>query len=201
MSDKPENQSAETEKGFGTGLRAQLQRRRDEEGDEQGQDQAPTNVELRFELTARPAAAEGESTVLSADLAAVKSELEAAQRREASLRLELEKRTEAFDSGMSSEKDLMRRAATLDEREAKLAEFEVELEDRERRVRDQRDAIEAEHTRVADLQAELAAEQALAAEQQEAAERRLHDLQGADREREKALSEVAKAQTALADRD
>ena len=34
MSDKPENQSAETEKGFGTGLRAQLQRRRteDEEG-------------------------------------------------------------------------------------------------------------------------------------------------------------------------
>ena len=61
--------------------------------------------------------------------------------------------------------------------------------------------IEAEHTRVANLQAELAAEQALAAEQQEAAGKRLRDLQGADREREKALSEVAKAQSALADRE
>ena len=31
MSDTPENQGAETEKGFGTGLRAQLQRRREGE--------------------------------------------------------------------------------------------------------------------------------------------------------------------------
>src|SRR5947208_346496 len=120
MSDQPENQAAETEKGFGTGLRAQLQRRQSEEGD--APEAATTNVELRLELTARPAS-EGESTVVSADLAAIKSELEAAQRREASLRLELEKRSEAFDGSMSSEKDLMRRAATMDEREARLAEF------------------------------------------------------------------------------
>src|SRR3954454_10810235 len=142
MSDKPENQAADTEKGFGTGLRAQLQRRRDEDEDGQGPEQGPTNVELRFELTARPAGGESEATVVSADLAALKSELDAAQRREASLRLELEERTEAFDEGMTSEKDLMRRSATLDEREAKLAEFEVDLEERERRVRDQREAIE-----------------------------------------------------------
>src|SRR2546421_7292151 len=199
MPDKPENQPAETEKGFGTGLRAQLQRRREEDDD--GQEAAPTNVELRFELTARPAGGEGESTVVSADLAAVKSELEAAQRREASLRLELEKRTEAFDEGMSSEKDLMRRAATLDEREAKLAEFEVELEDRERRVRDQREAIEEEHARGADVQAELAAEQQLAAEQLEQAEARMRNLQGADREREKATSDLAKQLSALAQRE
>ena len=30
MSDKPDNQAAETEKGFGTGLRAQLQRRQED---------------------------------------------------------------------------------------------------------------------------------------------------------------------------
>ena len=86
MSDQPDNQAAETEKGFGTGLRAQLQRRQ-EEGDVQ--EPATTNVELRLELTARPAS-DGESTVVNADLAATKSELEAAQRREASLRLELD---------------------------------------------------------------------------------------------------------------
>ena len=55
MSDTPEHQGAETEKGFGTGLRAQLQRRR--EGEEAQDPQGPTNVELRFELTARPRAA------------------------------------------------------------------------------------------------------------------------------------------------
>ena len=54
MSHTPENQGAETEKGFGTGLRAQLQRRRETEGEQVDQG-GPTNVELRFELTARPA--------------------------------------------------------------------------------------------------------------------------------------------------
>ena len=54
MSDQPDNQGAETEKGFGTGLRAQLQRRRDGE-DGQPEAAGATNVELRFELTARPA--------------------------------------------------------------------------------------------------------------------------------------------------
>ena len=36
MSDTPENQGAETEKGFGTGLRAQLQRRREGDDGTQG---------------------------------------------------------------------------------------------------------------------------------------------------------------------
>ena len=95
-------------------------------------------------------------------------ELQAAHAREASLREQLERRDEAYDQNVGSEKELAHRATTLDEREAKLAEFEVELEERERRVRDQREAIEAEHARVADLQAELAAEQSLTVEQQEA---------------------------------
>ena len=55
MSDTPEHQGAETEKGFGTGLRAQLQRRREGEDGAQAEAQGPTNVELRLELTARPA--------------------------------------------------------------------------------------------------------------------------------------------------
>src|SRR3954452_19505530 len=204
MSDTPDNQGAETEKGFGTGLRAQLQRRREGDGTPVEQAQGPTNVELRFELTARPAGGGGDTIEVGVggpDVQALKAELEASQAREATLRDQLLESSSEYQQNVGSEKELAHRALTLDEREAKLAEFEVELEERERRVRDQREAIEAEHTRVADLQAELAAEQALAAEQQEAAEQRLHDLQGADREREKASSEVAKAQTALADRD
>ena len=199
MSDQPDNQGAETEKGFGTGLRAQLQRRRDGE-DAQPEGAGPTNVELRFELTARPAGDALEATV-SPDLQELKAELEAARAREATLRDALSERSQAYDQNVGSEKELANRASTLDERAAKLAEFEADLEERERRVRDQRQVIEAEHTRVADLQAELASEQALAAERQEAAEARLRELKGADRERDKTKTELTKQQAALADRE
>ena len=86
MSETPNNQPAETEKGFGTGLRAQLQRRREDESQPDG---GTTNVELRFELTARPAG-DGLEAVVSPDVQALKAELEAAQAREASLRSALD---------------------------------------------------------------------------------------------------------------
>ena len=54
MAETPEHKPAETEKGFGTGLRAQLQRRQEEA--EPAEAQGTPNVELRFELTARPSA-------------------------------------------------------------------------------------------------------------------------------------------------
>src|SRR6478752_4822795 len=201
MSDTPENQGAETEKGFGTGLRAQLQRRREGEDGTPAEAQGSTNVELRFELTARPANGETLEAVVGPDVMALRAELEAAQAREASLRDQLQERSHAYEQNVGSEKELAHRALTLDERDAKLAEFQAELEERERRVRDQREVIEAEHTRVADLQAELASEQALAAERQEAAESRLRELKGADRERDKTKAELSKQQSALADRE
>src|SRR5919204_2871039 len=200
MSDTPENQGAETEKGFGTGLRAQLQRRREGDG-APSEPPGPTNVELRFELTARPADGTVVDATVNPDFEALRLELEAAHAREASLRDQLQVRSEAYDQNVGSEKELAHRAATLDEREARLAEFEVELEERERRVRDQREAIEAEHARMANAQAELAAEQALASEHREAAEARLHELEGADRQREKATNELAKSRAALEERE
>src|SRR5919202_5952454 len=199
MADKPENQAAETEKGFGTGLRAQLERRRGDE--EAGPEQpGPTNVELRFELTARPAA-DHDAVAHNPDFAELKAELEAAQRREAALRSRLDQQAAAYDGGMSFEKELANRAANLDAREAKLAEFEVELEERERKVRDQRDTIEAEHARLAELQAELAAEQAVSAERHEQAEAKLRELKNFDRDRSKFASELEKQRNAVAERE
>src|SRR5215210_7009403 len=199
MSDTPEIHAAETEKGFGTGLRAQLQRRRDGGDVVASEPQAPTNVELRFELTARPAS-EGLEPVAGPEFEELRSELRAAQAREAALREQLQERAEAYEGNVGSEAELVHRAATLDEHETRLTEFQVELEERERRLLDQREAIEAEHARVADLQAELAAQQALAAEQQEAAETRLRELESFDRDREKAANELTKARAALDDR-
>src|SRR5438874_8891245 len=140
--EQPDNKPAETEKGFSTGLRAQLERRRGEDGTPEAA--GATNVELRFELTARPAG-DGETLTVNGgpELSELRSELEAALRREETLRLRLEKQTEAYDGGIGNEKELARRAATLDERDAKLAEFEFELEERERKTRVEREAIEA----------------------------------------------------------
>src|SRR5262249_30581233 len=153
-----------TEKGFGTGLRAQLQRRREGENGEV-ETQRATNVELGLELAARPA---GMATIeggVGPDLEVPGDERQAAHKRGATLREQLQERAQAYDQNVGSEKELAFRASTLDEREAKLAEFQVELEERERRVRDQREAIEAEHARVAELQADAVSEQAMAEEQ------------------------------------
>ena len=93
MSDTPENQGAETEKGFGTGLRAQLQRRREGEDGTPAEAQGSTNVELRFELTARPSNGETLEAVVGPDVQALRAELEAAQAREATLRDQLQERS------------------------------------------------------------------------------------------------------------
>jgi hypothetical protein len=162
----PDKDTNETKKKeFGTGLRAQLERRR-EEPEAANQPAPQPNVELRFELTARPADAEP-FTVTSDDATDnLRQELAASQAREAALTAALAEQQEVFEAGMESDQGLARRASTLDERDAKLAEFQAELEERERKVRDQRETIEAEHARLAELQAELAAEQQLSIERQ-----------------------------------
>src|ERR687888_421861 len=109
MSDTPHN-SAETEKGFGTGLRAQLQRRLTEGGEPDGM------VQAQGEQPAGELVEEVALPLDGAEVSARRAELEAARLREEALRLRLASHTEAFDSGIS-EHELVRRAATLDERE------------------------------------------------------------------------------------
>src|SRR5438034_381006 len=200
MAPKKRDTSETKKKEFGTGLRAQLERRREEPDAAKPADLQP-NVELRFELTARPA--DSEPFTVSSDGATdeLRKELAAAQAREAALTAALAEQQEVFEAGMESDQGLARRASTLDERDAKLAEFQAELEERERKVRDQRQTIEAEHARLAELQAELAGEQQLSAESHEQAEKKLRELKGFDRDRSKFASELEKQRKALADRE
>src|SRR5262249_51513992 len=163
-------------KEFGTGLRAQLQRRRDEEPDAPPAEAQPS-VELHLELKARPSdAAEPLTVVSNAGTDDLHKQLAAAKKREEELMAALADQQEAFKAGVDPERGVSRRSGALDERDAKLAEFQAELEERERKVRDQRQTIEAEHARLAELQAELAAEQQFSAERQEQAERKLREL-------------------------
>src|SRR5262245_39326723 len=169
-------------KEFGTGLRAQLQKRR--EDSDVPPAEAQPSVELHLELTARPSdSAEPLTVVSNAPTEDLRKQLAAAKKREEELMAALAEQQEVFKAGIESEQGLSRRSGSLDERDAKLAEFQAELEERERKVRDQRQTIEAEHARLAELQAELAGEQQLSVERQEQAERKLRELKGFDRDR------------------
>ena len=191
MTPKKDETNENKKKEFGTGLRAQLERRRDEPDAPRVAEGHP-NVELRFELTARPA--DSEPFTVSSDGATdeLRKELAAARAREDELKAALAEQQEVFEAGIDSEQGLSRRASTLDERDAKLAEFQAELEERERKVRDQRETIEAEHARIAELQAEVAAEQQLSADRHEQAEKKLRELKSFDRDRSKVASEFEK---------
>src|SRR3954471_8919385 len=188
-------------KEFGTGLRAQLEKRREEPEAAPKAEALQPNVELRFELTARPADSEPITVVSDGATEDLRKQLAAAQVREDELKAELAKQQEVFDAGLESEPGLSRRASPLDERDAKLAECQAELEERERKVRDQRETIEAEHARIAELQAELAAEEQLSIERQEQAERKLNELKSFERDRSKFSHELEKQRKALADRE
>src|SRR5213080_4012612 len=188
MAPKKRDTSETKKKEFGTGLRAQLERRREEPDPAKPADLQP-NVELRFELTARPADSEPFTVVSDGATEDLRKQLAAARAREDELKAALAEQQEVFEAGTESEHGLSRRASTLDERDAKLAEFQAELEARERKVRDQRETIEAEHARLAELQAELAAEQQLSAERHEQAEGKLRELKSFDRDRSKVSHE------------
>src|SRR5205807_4199015 len=131
----------------------------------------------------------------------LRKQLAAAQAREDALKAALAEQQEVFEAGIESEQGLSRRGSALDERDAKLAEFQAELEERERKVRDQRATIEAEHARLAELQAELAGEQQLSAERHEQAEGKLRERKSFDRDRSKFSSGLEKERKALAGRE
>src|SRR5436305_9860689 len=111
MAPRKDDETQPKKKEFGTGLRAQLEARRDDET--APKPDVHPNVELRFELTARPA--DSEPITISSDGAAdeLRKELAAALAREKKLEVQLAEQAEVFSAGLGSEQDLVRRASTL----------------------------------------------------------------------------------------
>src|SRR5438477_11124084 len=114
MADKkrPEKDGTEIEKGFGTGLRAQLEKRRDSADGQHVKAEVPPNVELRFELTARPR----EEPQDGNGVAELREELAAAEAREAELRATLAQQEETYDAAVANGKDSGHRSTALDDR-------------------------------------------------------------------------------------
>src|SRR5438552_15105956 len=110
----PKKDTNETKKNeFGTGLRAQLERRRDEPEATRPPDPQP-NVELRFELTARPADAEPFTVTSDGATDELRKELAAAQAREDALKAALAEQQEVFEAVVVSDQGFDRPATELD---------------------------------------------------------------------------------------
>src|SRR5919202_1456747 len=126
-------------KEFGTGLRAQLERRQADEAPKPEAQQP--NVELRFELTARPADAEP-VTIAASNGATdeLRKELAAALAREQKLSIERHEQAESklrelksFDRDRSKfASELEKQSNALADRERQLTRAEQELQARER---------------------------------------------------------------------
>ena len=127
----------ETEKGFGTGLRAQLERRRDTVPVDAPP--APTDEELAAAqaLAETPTNGGGDG----AQLEAVRAELAASLAREQDLRTALSDQLEAREHELDLDRDFATRAAELDGRAAKLAAAQANLEERERRFAAELEAV------------------------------------------------------------
>ncbi|HVD26528.1 MAG TPA: hypothetical protein VNB86_11105, partial [Gaiellaceae bacterium] len=123
----------ETERGFGTGLRAQLQRRRDgatvtaAEVTEHEKGDTPL---VRVDLYAAPppaaaeaasaAAGAGAVAALTGEVEELRHDLATAAKREQELRAALAEQVEAYERRLSEESDVSREAVKLDERGAQL---------------------------------------------------------------------------------
>ncbi len=115
----------DTEKGFGTGLRAQLLRRREIEADEPGPHAKP-----------HPAAGPGEDQPVPAgtggELDQLRAELRASLGREQELRVALSQQVEAYERELDADRNVSRRLLEIEQQASRLAVTEATLVGRER---------------------------------------------------------------------
>ncbi|HEY6031069.1 MAG TPA: hypothetical protein VIU44_10915, partial [Gaiellaceae bacterium] len=111
----------ETEKGFGTGLREQLERRK-RKGEPVAEVEAPAEAEADAEVAdAEAALAAAASTDDSAALEELRAELTASLERERDLRASLAEQVEAYERELDSDRDYALRSGELEQRASKLA--------------------------------------------------------------------------------
>src|SRR3954469_13589844 len=106
MAAKKKDTNDVKKKEFGTGLRAQLEKRREEPEAAPKAEALQPNVEMRFELTARPADSERTPAPSDGATTDLRKELAAAKAREETLKADLAKQQEVFEAGIESESGL-----------------------------------------------------------------------------------------------
>ena len=130
MSDEAKDQEHEqkehTERGFGTGLRAQLQRRRDDRDEEAPSTSSTEPPLVRVDLYtsgSHQTQVKGNEPG-GPELDTLKAKLADAEKRERELRAAFAEQVEAYERKLSEEFDVSRQAAKLDDKSSKLTATE-----------------------------------------------------------------------------
>ncbi len=188
----------ETETGFGSGLRAQLERKQVVEEPLVTEAELPaTSIEpigdvVQLVVEAPPVAAE---------LTAVQTELEAAIRREQELREALQHQVEAYERELAAERDLAVREAEFEQRAARLETARVELEEQQVVLRIQSDQIESDRLELVTKRTELVSEEARVTQLATHIDLRSHDLRSDDQERAQAEAQIAQQLAGIGERE
>jgi hypothetical protein len=186
----------ETETGFGSGLRAQLERNLGVEPSPTAEEQPEEAVES-VDRTVVP--------LLDApDLPAVdpvQVELEAALDRERQLREALEHQVEAYERELTAGGDLRLRETEAEQLAARLDAARAQIEEQELMIRIQRDQLETDRSEIAAQRSELVAEEARVVELASHIDSRSLELESAANERAQAAAHLAQQLAAIAERE
>ena len=193
--DTKQGEPETVEGGFGTGLRAQLRKRLHPEAVEETppepvEEPEPEFVSYDFEQPA-PVELNGSNP----EVEDLRSQLEAAQKREVELRGAFAEQVEAYERRLSEEYEVAHEQTKLDERSARLSGNESQIREREQRLEKERQELLAERKRLSALQEEVAAAQSAAAELEEELQARDAELTEAERLAGRSSSELAQRST------
>src|SRR5581483_10841960 len=169
----------DVEKGFGSGLRRQIERKQGIEVELPEQPEPEPTPELIIDLLPEPVAT-GEERLR---VAQIQAELAAALDRERELRDALSHQVEAYERELAQDRDVALKEAELDQERARAESARQEAEEASVVLRIQRDQLDEEKGDLARQRAELVAEQARLAELGMQLDQRLNELASADTEK------------------
>jgi hypothetical protein len=186
----------ETETGFGSGLRAQLERKNGVESAAEAPVDAVAVVESAENVVV---------PILEAPVPPERDplqvELEGALDRERQLREALQHQVDAYDRELTAGTDLVLRETEAEQLATRLDAQRTQLEEDELMVRIQRDQLESERSEVAAQRTELAAENARLVELATHVDSRALELESAANERAQAAAHLAQQLAAIAERE
>jgi hypothetical protein len=186
----------ETETGFGSGLRAQLERK-------SGVEASPA-VEQQPDVVAESDDGNVVPMVVLPEFAEfdpVQLELEAALDRERQLREALQHQVEAYERELTAGGDLRLRETEAEQLAGRLETARAQIEEQELVIRIQRDQLETDRSEIAAQRAELVAENARVVELATHIDSRALALESAANERAQASAHLAQQLAAIAERE
>src|SRR4029453_10418901 len=139
-----------TERGFGTGLRAQLAKRQNPQAEEQAPEppaEQPEQGYVDYENFSSPEEPDAGAEAFG-EVEDLRAELEDAKKRERELRGAFAEQVEAYERKLSAEYEVAHEQTKLEERSARLSGTESAIREREERLAAERRELNSERARL-----------------------------------------------------